>query len=307
VTALAAVAVTRRYRDLVAVDALSVTAEAGTVLALLGPNGAGKTTTVSMLAGTVRPDSGRVLWNAEPADPGSLRRRVGLAPQELQVWPLLTCAEQLELLAGLCGVPRREAVRRTDRLLERLGLAGKRDVQARRLSGGMQRRLNLGLALVGDPPAVVLDEPGAGLDPQSRVLVRDLIAELAADKVVIVTSHDLAEIERLADRIVIVDHGRVIADGTERELQDAHGGGLGVRLTTVPRDLGLLAEGLRPIVGSGLSAAGVVVDARLPAGVSITAALDAATHSGAELRAVHTREPSLEDVFLQLTGRSLRE
>lgn len=153
----------------------------------------------------------------------------------------------------------------------------------------------------------MLDEPGAGLDPQSRVLVRDLIAELAADKIVIVTSHDLAEIERLADRVVIIDHGRVLAEGTERELQDAHGGGLGVALTTVPQDVGALAERLRPLAGDGLSVAGPVVDCLLPAGASIVDVLDAATRSGAELRAVHTREPSLEDVFLQLTGRSLRE
>lgn len=137
-TTLAADALTRRYGDLVAVDALTVEARTGSVLALLGPNGAGKTTALAALAGTTRPDAGRVLWDGEPARPETLRRRVGLAPQELQLWPLLTCAEQLEFLADLWGVPRRDAVRRSERLLERLGLAEKRDVQARRLSGGMQ-------------------------------------------------------------------------------------------------------------------------------------------------------------------------
>jgi ABC-2 type transport system ATP-binding protein len=295
-----------RYGDLVAVDGLSVTASAGSVLALLGPNGAGKTTTLAMLAGTTRPDAGRVCWDGRPAVPEFLRRSVGLAPQELQLWGLLTCVEQLRFLAELAGVPGREATRRAEDLLERLGLADRGNVQARRLSGGMQRRLNLALALVGDPPAVVLDEPGAGLDPQSRVLVRELIAALAVDKVVIVTSHDLAEIQRLADRIVIIDHGRVIAEGTEAELQAAHAGGTAVTFATTVAAAAGLAGALGRVPGT-VAVAGDEVECVLEAGTSIGPALETAAASGVPLLSVHTREPSLEDVFLQLTGRSLRE
>jgi len=306
VSTLSGEGLVQRYGALVAVDGLSITASPGSVLALLGPNGAGKTTTLAMLAGTTRPDDGRVCWDGRPADPELLRHSVGLAPQELQLWGLLTCGEQLRFLAELAGVPAREGVRRAAELLERLGLADRRDVQARRLSGGMQRRLNLALALVGDPPAIVLDEPGAGLDPQSRVLVRDLIAELAAEKVVIVTSHDLAEIERLADRIVVIDHGRVLAEGTEAELQATHAGGTAVTFTTTVASVAALAEALHRVPGT-VTAAGAAVEFVLAAGASFGPALEAAAASGVPLLSVHTREPSLEDVFLQLTGRSLRE
>jgi ABC-2 type transport system ATP-binding protein len=306
VSTLSGEGLVQRYGDLVAVDGLSITASPGSVLALLGPNGAGKTTTLAMLAGTTRPDGGRVCWDGRPADPQFLRRGVGLAPQELQLWGLLTCAEQLRFLAELAGVSGREASRRSGDLLERLGLADRAGVQARRLSGGMRRRLNLALALVSDPPAVVLDEPGAGLDPQSRVLVRDLIAELAADKVVIVTSHDLAEIERLADRIVIIDHGRVLAEGTEPELQAAHGTGTAVTFVTGATSAAVLAEALGRVPGT-VVVAGTEVECVLAAGTPLGPALAAAAAAGVPLHSVHTREPSLEDVFLQLTGRSLRE
>jgi ABC-2 type transport system ATP-binding protein len=312
VTVLAAEAITRSYGNLIAVDALSVEARAGTVLALIGPNGAGKTTTLAMLAGTVRPDSGRVLWNGEPASPELLRRRVGLAPQALEIWPRLTCGEQLRFLADLWSVPRAEAIRRTGRLLEQLGLGSRRDAQARTLSGGMQRRLNIALALVGDPEAVVLDEPGAGLDPQSRVLVRDLIAELSTDKVVIVSSHDLAEVERLADQVVIIDHGRTVAEGTEHDLRERHGLGQRVEFGTDADAAAVLVRTLHPlcsdVVEAPAGAGRAVVACTLPAdGQTLTRALATVAAAGVPLRSVHTSEASLEDVFLQLTGRSLRE
>jgi len=312
VTSLSAESITRRYGDLVAVDGLSIEARTGGVLALIGPNGAGKTTTLSMLAGTTRPDSGQVLWNGAPASPGLLRRSVGLAPQGLEIWPRLTCAEQLRFLAELWGVPRAEASRASDRLLERVGLSAKRDAQARTLSGGMQRRLNIALALAGDPEAVVLDEPGAGLDPQSRVLVRDLIAELAEKKAVIVSSHDLAEVERLADQIVIIDHGRTIAAGTERELRTRHGLGQQVQLVADAGSAATLIEALRPLCPNGVESedgpATTLVTCALPDdGPTLAHVLAAAGGAGVTLRSVHTREDSLEEVFLRLTGRSLRE
>ena len=317
---LAAEGITRRYGDLVAVDELSIEARTGGVLAVIGPNGAGKTTTMAMLAGTTRPDSGQVLWNGVPASPQLLRRCVGLAPQGLEVWPRLTCSEQLRFLADLWGIPRVEARRRSDSLLERVGLSAKRDAQARTLSGGMQRRLNLALALVGEPDVVVLDEPGAGLDPQSRVLVRDLIAELATRKAVIVSSHDLAEVERLADQIVIIDHGRMIAGGTERELRSRHGLGQRVEFLTGVGAAATLVAALRPLcpevmapdvpaAGAGLAdQAGTLVACPLPVdGPPLAQLLTVAGDAGVPQLSVHTRDASLEDVFLQLTGRSLRE
>ncbi len=303
---LAAAGITRRFGDLVAVAGLDLEARPGSVLAVLGPNGAGKTTTLDMLSGTTRPDSGVVTWEGRPAAPGQLRRLVGVGPQTVQTWPRLTCAEQAAFLARLYGLGRAAAADRARVLLDRVGLSAKLDAQARTLSGGMLRRLNIALALVPDPPAVVLDEPEAGLDPQSRVLIRDLIGELAADRVVIVTSHDLAEVERVADRILILDHGVGIAEGTPRELLDRFDLGQSVDFSTDPANADALLTAVRT-AGAAATASGEVVTARLAGGPGLSALLLAAEGSGVPVRGVNTREPSLEDVFLHLTGRGLRE
>ncbi len=304
---LGAKGITKSFGDLVAVAALDLEARPGSVLAVLGPNGAGKTTTLDMLGGTTRPDSGVVTWNGMPAEPGQLRRLVGVGPQTVQTWPRLTCAEQLEFLARLHGLGRSAAADRADVLLDRVGLGAKRDAQGRTLSGGMLRRLNIALALVPDPPAVVLDEPESGLDPQSRVLIRDLIGDLAQSRVVIVTSHDLAEVERVADRILILDHGLGIAEGTPRELLDSFDLGQAVDFSTAPAHAGTLLDAVCR-AGAVATASGDQVTARLAAGgPGLSALLLAAERSGVPVLAVHTREPSLEDVFLHLTGRGLRE
>ncbi|MDQ7992647.1 MAG: ABC transporter ATP-binding protein [Propionicimonas sp.] len=223
-TLLAAEAITRRFGDLVAVDRVSLALAPGRVVALIGPNGAGKTSTIDVLCGTATPDGGRVSWQGEPATAPVLRRVVGYCPQAVELWPRLSCAEQVTLLARLDGRPRKEARRRCADVLDRLGLGGKARARADTLSGGMKRRLNLALALVNDPPVLVLDEPEAGLDPQSRVLVRDLIAELANDRAILIASHDIAELALLADEVVVLDHGRVLAAGSPDELLARHGG-----------------------------------------------------------------------------------
>jgi ABC-2 type transport system ATP-binding protein len=303
---LRAQGITRRFGDLVAVAGLDLEARPGLVLAVVGPNGAGKTTTLDMLSGMSRPDSGVVSWQGKAAEPNQLRRLVGVCPQTVQTWPRLTSAEQLQFLGRLHGLGRAAAAERARLLLDRVGLGSKRDAQARTLSGGMLRRLNIALALVPDQPAVVLDEPEAGLDPQSRVLIRDLIGELAIDRVVIVTSHDLAEVERVADRILILDHGTCIAEGAPRELLDRFDLGRTVDLTTDPGDADTLLSAVRR-AGATATASGDQVTARLVDGPGLATLLLAADSDGITVRAVHTREPSLEDVFLHLTGRGLRE
>lgn len=306
---LAAEGITKCFGDLVAVATLDLEARPGEVLAVLGPNGAGKTTTLDMLSGTTRPDSGEVHWDGKPAQPGQLRRIVGVGPQTVQTWPRLTCTEQVVFLARLHGLGKAAANDRARVLLDRVGLYPKWDAQARTLSGGMLRRLNIALALVADPPAVVLDEPEAGLDPQSRVLIRDLIAELAGDRVVIITSHDLAEVERVADRILILDHGRGIAEGSPRELLDRFDLGQTVEFSIDPADAATLVTALHRFGSAATATAtGDLVTARRTVdGSGLSALLLAAEGCGVPLRGVQTREPSLEDVFLHLTGRGLRE
>ena len=211
---------TKRYGDLLAVNGLSLEVRVGEVFGLLGPNGAGKTTSISMMCGLLKPDSGRTLVHGQPIEAGTpeVRARVGVCPQEIVVWRDLTCLEQLVFAAQMYDIDRQVARERALRLLEELGLSDRAGSLARTLSGGMQRRLNVALALVHDPEIVVLDEPGAGLDPQSRVLVREYIQSLARHKTVILTTHNMDEAERLADRVAIVDRGSLLTVDTPAAL-----------------------------------------------------------------------------------------
>lgn len=213
----------KRFGDIVAVDSLCLELRPGEILGLLGPNGAGKSTTINMVCGLLAPDSGRVLLDGEELGRDGRRRAIGYCPQAVVVWDRLTCIEQLEYVGRLYGIDKASARRSGASLLAALGLEEKAGRQARTLSGGMQRRLNIALALVHDPELVVLDEPEAGLDPQSRALVRDYIRGLSRRKTVIVATHNMDEAERMADRVAIVDRGRLLELGTPAELRERHG------------------------------------------------------------------------------------
>jgi ABC-2 type transport system ATP-binding protein len=207
------------------VDGLSLEVAVGEVFGLLGPNGAGKTTTINMACGLLRPDAGEILVRGESLArvQAEHRRWLGLCPQSIVLWERLTCLEQLELLGRLHGITVQVVRGRALELLERLGLSDKARCQARTLSGGMQRRLNLAMALIHDPAMVVLDEPEAGLDPQSRVLVREYVRSLAHDKTILLTTHNMDEAERMADRIAVIDQGRLLTIGTPKELLVRYG------------------------------------------------------------------------------------
>ena len=219
VPAIAVDRLTVRYGDQVAVDELSFTVDPGTIVALLGPNGAGKTTTVETLEGFRRPDAGtvRVLGLDPIADHTELTRRIGVMLQRGGVYTAIRPPEVLALFAAYYDDPADP-----EELLERVGLAATRRTPYRHLSGGEQQRLSLALALVGRPQVAFLDEPTAGIDPSGRQLIRQVVAGLRDDGVtVLLTTHDLDEAERLADRVVIIDHGRVLAAGSPAELTRA--------------------------------------------------------------------------------------
>lgn len=214
----------KSFGPLRAVDALSFQVEPGEVFGFLGPNGAGKTTTISMVCGLLPPDGGAIeLDGADLAKEPDRRRALGYCPQSLVIWERLTCLEQLELVGRLYGLTRAAVRARAEVLLADLGLSDKARAQARTLSGGMQRRLNVALALVHDPEVVVLDEPEAGLDPQSRVLVRDYVRKLASKKTVVLTTHNMDEAERMSDRVAIIDHGKLLVLDTPAALRQRHG------------------------------------------------------------------------------------
>lgn len=300
---------TKRYGSLTAVADLSLEVNEGEVFGLLGPNGAGKTTSISMMCGLLRPDSGQVVIHGKPIADGdaNVRARVGVCPQNIVLWGQLTCLEQMVFIGEMYGMKRKAVTQRSEQLLEELDLTEKRDKRARTLSGGMQRRLNLAMALVHDPEILVLDEPEAGLDPQSRVLVREYVKSLARRKTIILTTHNMDEAERMADRVAIMDHGKLLTVDTPEALKRTVGEGDVLEIETgeggVRSALSAVAK-IAPQVTSTnhtlvIRARGVVE--LLPAILDALRSVDA--HPGE----VRLRANTLEDVFISLTGRRLRE
>jgi ABC-2 type transport system ATP-binding protein len=287
-----------RYGDTVAVDGLDLRADAGTVCALLGPNGAGKTSTVETLEGYRRPSGGRVrVLGLDPVgDHAALTRRMGVMLQGGGVYPGMSPAEAIHLFAAYYDHPEDP-----DTLLRRVGLAGVARTAWRRLSGGEQQRLSLALALVGRPDVAFLDEPTAGVDPAGRLAIRQVIADLrAAGVCVLLTTHELEEAERLADRVVIIDHGRAVASGTPAELMTLDAG-RDLRFRAPPA---IDTDGLAAAVGAPVREAGpgeYVVAA--PARPALVAAVTGwlAEHD-LPLADLHAGRERLEDVFLRLTA-----
>lgn len=300
---------TKRYGQLTAVDDLSLEVHEGEIFGFLGPNGAGKTTSINMMCGLLKPDAGRVLIHGQPVHGGApeVRAHVGVCPQETVLWEKLTALEQLEFIGSLYGVPPRTARQRGGVLLETLGLLAKSNELAGKLSGGMKRRLNLALALIHDPQILVLDEPEAGLDPQSRVLVREFIRSLARRKTVILTTHNMDEAERLADRVAIIDHGRLLVVDTPDELKRTVGEGDVLEVNIAdgdPEPVAVIAGRFFADVSAvnhTLTVRGRGLIERLPE------LLQALREADVKTSDVRLRANSLEDVFLSLTGRRLRE
>jgi len=306
---------TKRYGELIAVKNLSLAVNEGEVFGFLGPNGAGKTTSINMMCGLLKPDAGRVLVHGRLITNGDadVRARVGVCPQNVVVWERLTCIEQLQFVGEMYGLAGPIARQRGDQLLEQLDLSDRRNTQARRLSGGMRRRLSLVLALVHDPDIVVLDEPEAGLDPQSRIKVRDHIRSLARRKTVILTTHNMDEAERVADRIAIIDHGELLVLDTPDALKGRVGEGdvleIGLNGQTgndnAERARVALAR-LTPHVALDVIHGTLTVRA-LNAVNLLPSIMEVLSETGLRCGEVHLRANTLEDVFIQLTGRRLRE
>ena len=284
----------KRYGPRMAVSDLSVELHSGEVLGLLGPNGAGKSTTVKMLAGLVRPTSGRVrIDGLDVGDPAS-RRRLGYLPEQFRFPDWMTGRELLRLHRRLSGAPPDEDLLR--RLLERVGLAGRGDDRIADYSKGMQQRIGIAQALVGDPRAVLLDEPTSALDPLGRRHVRDLIRELATDGVaVMINSHLLSEVEVTCDRVVIVDRGLVVRAGRVDDLALA-AAEIRVELEVVDDAARALLARYGTLVASDATSAVLATDS--PDMAPVVA--DALVSAGYRLRALVPLRRSLEDVFVGL-------
>ncbi len=292
----------KRYGARIAVDGLSMAVRPGTVLALLGPNGAGKTSTIEVCEGFRSVDGGQVrVLGLDPRDPG-LRPRVGVMPQSGGTYPGLRAGEVLRLFASYS----RDPLDPTD-LLERLGLTGVERTPVRRLSGGQAQRLSLAMAVVGRPELVFLDEPTAGLDPQARLATWDLVESLRRDgATVVLTTHLMDEAEHLADDVVIVDGGRVVAAGSVRDLTRTDAVGQ-LRWRAKPGlDLDQLLQALPVGCTAKESPAGsYLVEGQLDPQLLASVTSWCAGH-GVMVEDLRLERRSLEDVFLELTGRELR-
>jgi ABC-2 type transport system ATP-binding protein len=301
----------RRFGTLVAVDGVSFQIQPGETYGLLGPNGAGKTTTISMIAGLLQSDGGQIEVAGKPMSPRSIgpKAAIGFVPQELAIYPDLTGRENLVFFARLYGMSGSEAKSRAGEVLDVVGLADRGNDLTKTYSGGMKRRLNIGIGLLHRPKLLILDEPTVGVDPQSRNAILGSVESLSASGVaVLYTTHYMEEAQRLCDRIGIMDHGKLIAEGTSRDLVSLVGESDRVDLAATG-DLAGAVELLKgapwvrkaDATGEGIV---VVVDG---AREHLLAMLEMLTRAGAAVTSVSVSEPDLEAVFLHLTGRALRD
>ncbi|HET7486810.1 MAG TPA: ATP-binding cassette domain-containing protein [Acidimicrobiales bacterium] len=304
--AITAEGVTKRFDDVLALDNLDLSVAAGTVFGLLGPNGAGKTTMVRILTTILVPDSGRatVLRLDVARRPHEVRTRIGLAGQYAAVDGNLTGRENLRMIGRLTHLSRGVASSRADELLDRFGLTAAGDRPARVYSGGMRRRLDLAAALVHRPEVLFLDEPTTGLDVRSRLDLWTVIGELVAEgTTLLLTTQYLEEADRLADRIAVVDNGRVMAEGPAAELKSRLGSTVVELGFADERQASAAAEGLGRFAGSGLTREGNHVHFEVDDGPKVLiGVLGELDDRGVVPVTVAIREPSLDDVFLSLTG-----
>jgi ABC-2 type transport system ATP-binding protein len=301
----------KTYGELLAVDGVSFTAEPGAIFGLLGPNGAGKSTTIGCISGLLRPTEGRVsvLGHDVVSDGPASRRELGVVPQELALYEDLSARENLSYWGAAYGLRGAELARRVEATLEAIGLADRAKEKVGKYSGGMKRRLNFGCGVVHEPKALLLDEPTVGVDPQSRVNLLELVrAQAAAGTCVLYTTHYMEEAESLCDRLAIVDHGKIIAEGSLEELRRMIGERDLLRLGG-DFEVARVRERLEKLADAELvQTEEELVTLALPgASERLSEVFDALRDAGATVRETTLTRPNLESLFIKLTGKELRE
>jgi ABC-2 type transport system ATP-binding protein len=299
-------------REVRAIDGVSLQVRRGVIFGLLGPNGAGKSTTVGVITTRVRATSGQA-WVGDHevwSEQAIVKRLIGVVPQRPNLDFSLTAREILTFHGAYFGLPSKERSERADSLLEKFKLTDRANQLVRGFSGGMMQRMSIARAMMHDPQVLFLDEPSAGLDPQTRILLWEIIRDYNQQgKTVVLTTHNMEEADALCQRLVIIDHGKVIANGTPGELKRSIPGGYLLRLQFSNQTSDLMQRlqslaGVREVRPLDSAGADVYADrggSLIPEIASVMAA------AGAQLRDVHISEPSLENLFLHHTGRSLRD
>jgi len=301
----------KAFDDLVAVDDVGFHIAEGETYGLLGPNGAGKTTTISMISGILEADAGKVTVTGKEITTRTTdgNAEIGYVPQDIAIYPDLTARENLRFFGKLYGIPKDRLGRRIDEVLEVIGLSDRGDDRTEEYSGGMKRRLNIGIGLLHEPSLLILDEPTVGVDPQSRNSILESVELLGqAGTAVLYTTHYMEEAERLCDRLAIIDAGKIRAEGTRRELVELVG-----QLDTI--SLGVVGSARRlvdalqlvPEIEQITAAEGSVEILVSGASGLLPRILDAAQKADVGISGVEVVEPNLESVFLHLTGKALRD
>ena len=295
----------KRFGETVALDDVSLTVRAGECVGLLGPNGAGKSTLIRSIAGRVIPNSGRVTVFGSAAGSTEARMALGWVPQELAIYPRISCKENLGSFGRYYGLSGQKLTEAIAWCLHWAALEDRQGELARNLSGGMKRRLNMAAGVLHRPRIVLFDEPTVGVDPQSRNRIFEMIEALkGAGTAVIYTTHYMEEAERLCDRIAIVDHGRIVAEGTKDELIAST---FGARSQVLARFAGSADAIATWAARNGGRVTNATVDLTIEQATEIGRLLEDARQAGLELVDVSLRRPNLESVFLHLTGRELRD
>ena len=301
--------VRKQYGKWPALRGVSLQVRAGELFGLLGPNGAGKTTLLSILSGLTNADGGRVLWFGQPLDTSSaaLRRRIGLATQDLAIYPELTARENLLFFGKLYSLERTKLLARTEELLQAVGLADRANHRVGTFSGGMKRRLNLAVAVIHEPKILYLDEPTTGVDPQSRNHICAQVRQLnQSGMTVIYTSHYMEEVQSLCPRIAILDQGEIQACDTLPNLLSRLEAVARLELSSVPAELPARVKSLPGVLDCVASDRTLVITARELAPL-LPGVLKLCLEAGLDTRRLSLDQPSLERVFMSLTGHALRD
>ncbi len=308
---LQAINLSKKFKTKVVVKEVNVELFAGESVGLLGPNGAGKSTTISMLSSLVQPTSGDVLWNEKSIakNPDPLRKALGVVPQEIALYPELSARENLAFFGRVNGLKGELLATRITEVLTKIGLLDRQKDIVKTFSGGMKRRLNIGAALLHKPSILIMDEPTVGIDPQSRAYILETVKQFVADGMTLLyTSHYMEEVEMLCDKIYIMDQGKIIAHGTKEELKELVSDNQTIELKT-----NLLTENFEKNLKEQFPQATFRIDEEILT-ISMSKSEEPlanifaiAAASNVVITSAIVKVPSLEDVFLHLTGKALRD